>query len=222
MHIQRIRLEEKIILERTGTKDTISQNDSVRKYAKLAWELGLNLASDISRSCWHHLILYSVWLNMQLLCVWCQISLKSFVWNVSLIQPNFIKALHTELWKQTYECIIIGKRSFFFFILFPVLHLQEQNNHCTNIRTCSTSRSYYQKKYIWFLLPPATNKNILPLAQEMLRLSVAQSPLDTTAILKSPSQNTYQPWFCHVKHKTRHIWSLKIQQHLIAHWTTAL
>lgn len=35
-------------LERRETKDRISQNDSFRKHVKLAWELGLNLASDIT------------------------------------------------------------------------------------------------------------------------------------------------------------------------------
>lgn len=108
----------------------------------------------------------------------------------------------------------------FFLILFPMLYPKEQNNHVTNVRTCSTSRSCYQKKYIWFLFPLATNKNTLPLAQEMLRLFVAQRPLNTTAVLKSPSQNTYQPWFWHMKYKTRYIQSWKIQQHLITHWPT--
>lgn len=65
-HIQGLKLEETLMLEGKGIKDKdrIPQNDTSKKSVKYAWELGLIFSCDINRSCWHHLILYSVQSNI--------------------------------------------------------------------------------------------------------------------------------------------------------------
>lgn len=76
--------------------------------------------------------------------------------------------------------------------VFSTLFLTEQSNHFTNVRTCLASRCYYQRKYIRCLLPFAIIKN-----PSLRRCHGAVTifgwlcgPSDTTAVLKSPSQNS--------------------------------
>lgn len=99
------------------------------------------------------------------------------------------------------NALSLAKGQVFFFFLFPVLFLKEQDNYFTDVRTCSTSRCYYHRKPISF---------ILPLTQEMLRLHGAQTvfpwlcgPSNITAVLKSPSQNTISALIlsCNVQNK---------------------